>query len=70
MLSLFSAPGSWYLCKKLVYTFGGFCGCHPRDTALHYMVLVTSGTCIHGSHRTVANKERVLNWLMPPPIRT
>ena len=32
---------------------------------LDCLALVASVVCVHGSHRTVENKETVLNWLSP-----
>lgn len=40
-----------------------FHGYHLRDGSTDHLVLIANGTSIQESHRTVANKEAVLNWL-------
>ena len=37
--------------------------CHLRDRSLDCLDLIANGTSIHKSHRTVANKKEVPNWL-------
>ena len=42
-----------------------FYGCRSEDETLDSASLVASRACGHGPHRTIANKEKVLNWLSP-----
>lgn len=41
----------------------GFGGYHSEDTSLHSLAPVASGVCVYRFDRTIANKEKVLNWL-------
>lgn len=58
---------------ELLYTSGasvliwcpGFCGC-CRETSLYHLTLVVGVVYACGSHRTVTNRERVLEQLSHP----
>lgn len=38
-----------------------FCSYHPRDGFPYHLPLIADKACIHKSHRSVANQDRVLS---------
>ena len=61
--SLYPTQSHKYLPRRSLNTSlcPNFCGCCPRDELLDLLALITDGAGINKSHRTITNKEAVIN---------